>query len=770
MKKFFYAVVFFVLLAGTGYAATGSIQYLNRWPETSPNTIAKNGDYLYYGDGEVISVYNVSDKSNMVLEARQRIDLTTRGDYGTDDEVSSDKPAGTEGISGVFYDTGCLYVTCGNEGLQIYDATNPTNLSKVSSYFVLRGGSRVFVKDVYVSGDYAYLAYLWLTEDGYDSGIEIVDVDNESSPKYVGEGQLSQSVFEMKRAQAVVVSGNYAYVADYNNGLAVFNINDKTSPEVEAYWYGAGALDVAVADSGGTTYAYMACADAGLQIVEVDTDIFTSDLESLTAVSACQYNGTKTRTACVEVEDNKAYVGDAYIGVAVINVSTPEDVTNDSLSGAYDSDIAGVYRLGVDNGIIYAGDSVKGLQIIDADTDPASPSLLDAVAGTGTPADVDDLYIDVETSYVYTVDDDATSGGFKEGLRVLYAIISDNYISFLYKGFCPTDGEAIDVCVREKYVYVADGSDGLKIIDRDIKEDADGNLLTKRPVFPSVVGSGNIDDANSDGTTFANSVFVKGNYAYVTAGADGLQIFDVSSPETHNLSPVGKIFGSDVSDAKGVYVAEHKEHGDIAFVADGKNGLKTVDASDKATPVLKGTLDIPDSDDLGSEKGDVHDVHLAGNIAYLAADNEGLRGIDVSDPFNPKDFNNNYNADPYKTAVGVYAAQSDEDPSVNLIWLACGMSEGSMGFFTDPGAVPPQSVKYYTSVGDTKDVMVVSDFAYLADSVNGLQALQVTSTEEGEPGAWYYQVEESDMYEDTDSGHGHGNSSGCFIKTVFSVF
>ncbi|MFP4039317.1 MAG: LVIVD repeat-containing protein [Desulfosudaceae bacterium] len=749
MKFLCYLATIMILTTTAALAATGSIEFVNRWPETSPNVMAGDGTYLYHGDGEVISVY---DPTDFTLQDRVTISLTGAGDIG-EGEV-----AGTEGISGVFYADGYLYVTCGSEGLRIYETTTPQEgfLNPVSSadYPVIKDGKRAFAKDIYVDGNYAYLAYFWLTSEGYDSGLEIIDVSDPTAPEWVSTGKLPSSFAEIKKAQAIVVSedGKYAYIADMFNGMGVFDISDKTDPQLTAYSYMASALDVAVSDDG---YAYVACAGNGINVVDVGSDKITENIDNLDITAFSDYAVEGTKSAAVEASGDHIYVGDVNLGLVILDNSDPEGISDSSWIGHYSENLAGVYRVYVDEAedMAYAGDTRNGLVQIDV-SDPAEPALVSDAEDTATPADIDALHIDIATSYVYGVDDDATTTeGIQEGLRVLFAVKSDNYVTFLLKGWLGTEGEARDVVADGDYVYIADGSDGLKIIDPGLpEEDADGNRATENPVSPVLIGGYDESDGFSGDAT---GVCVANDNAYVAARAGGLQIFDVSDPTIPTLEGKNE---TDVTDARAVFVENN-----LAYVADGTEGLKIVDVSEKNDPVLRGVFEIPDGDDQDEEPGTAMDVIKVGNLAYIAALNEGLQVLDVSDPDDPFYFGDRYTAVPYNEVKGVYAARSDVNDSVDLVWLANGQggTEGgeTMGFFTNPDTVPPQRVNGYRSFGDAKDVMAIGDFAYLADSAGGLQVLGVREGS-GELGDWHDDVTSVNTDRDI--------SSGCFIEAVFS--
>jgi len=91
-----------------------------------------------------------------------------------------------------------------------------------------------------------------------------VDISNLSNPVLKG------SCDTVGCAWGVAVSGNYAYVAEGRNGLAVVDVSDKSDPKNVGAYNNADWEDFAgnVAVSG--DYVYVADWDNGLVIVELD--------------------------------------------------------------------------------------------------------------------------------------------------------------------------------------------------------------------------------------------------------------------------------------------------------------------------------------------------------------------------------------------------------------------------------------------------------------------------------------------------------------------
>lgn len=171
-------------------------------------------------------------------------------------------------------------------------------------------------------------------------------------------------------------------------------------------------------------------------------------------------------------------------------------------------------------------------------------------------------------------------------------------------GNCQTTGIPNDVFVKGIYVYIANGEEGLSIID------------VSNPAFPSLVSS--ISTGN-----FARKVFVKDNYAYVTGGLGGLDVINVSNSSNlsfaGNYQTSGHINDIDIID-------------DYAFVANGEEGLLILDISNPASPSRVASCQTEGfAYDLCAKQ----DVYQDYDFVYLIDKEKGVLVIDVTDTAKP---------------------------------------------------------------------------------------------------------------------------------------
>ncbi len=218
-----------------------------------------------------------------------------------------------------------------------------------------------------------------------------------------------------------------------------------------------------------------------------------------------------------------------------------------------------------------------------------------------------------------------------------------------------------------------------------------GNILHEASGNPTLKGA-------YDTPGYATNVYVSGQYAYVTDGAAGLQIIDISNPasptSTGNYNPLGN-----VSD---VYVS-----GKYAYLTDDAVGLQIIDISNPASPSL-----------VGSNNAAVgyYDVYVSGKYAYVADDGSGLQIIDISNPISPT-LISTYDTPDFANGVyvsGKYAYVADKTSGLQIIDISNPASPSFVG-------------SYYTSGDTAYDVYVSGKYAYVADSVSGLQIIDISN-------------------------------------------
>jgi len=122
--------------------------------------------------------------------------------------------------------------------------------------------------------------------------------------------------------------------------------------------------------------------------------------------------------------------------------------------------------------------------------------------------------------------------------------------------------DARSAVVQFRYLFVADGA-GLDVVD------------VTNPDRPAIVPTAHVPLAD------AHHVFVARTYAYVADGRDGLAIIDVETPTRPRIYQMFNANGQ-LTDARDVVVGATNAS-DYAYVADGVNGLKVIQLDSPVT-------------------------------------------------------------------------------------------------------------------------------------------------------------------------------------------
>ena len=131
------------------------------------------------------------------------------------------------------------------------------------------------------------------------------------------------------------------------------------------------------------------------------------------------------------------------------------------------------------------------------------------------------------------------------------------------------------VAIQFRYAFVAD-ADGLAVVDVTDPPQARA-LAEARVPLPD-----------------ARDVYVARTYAYVAGGAQGLVIIDVERPE-HPFVDQVYTAGGVINDARAVKVGMTNASL-LAYVADGRNGLRVIQLTSDATPGYQGFSPRPRPD------------------------------------------------------------------------------------------------------------------------------------------------------------------------------
>jgi len=298
--------------------------------------------------------------------------------------------------------------------------------------------------------------------------------------------------------------------------------------------------------------------------------------------------------------------------------------------------------------------------------------------------------------------------------------VGDGEVGLSIMGHHNTTGEARGIVISGDYAYVADGDNGLVVLD-----------ITDRSA-PWRIGG-----YDTNGT--ANAVAVSGDHAYVADRENGLVILDISNRS--NPRPEGRFDGA-------VKAYDVVVDGDYAYVADDYNGFIIVNISNGSDPQQTGHYDTD-----GYTRGIVLDA----KYAYLADGGNGLVILDISDRSDPQ-FVGDYETSRYASGLDV----ADE-----YAYMVVGSDGIEVVDVTEKSI--PRYEGHYDSEGWTYDIEIAGDIAYVADYENGLLVLDVSDTgdirelEHLETRGETWEVEPTDGYAYLADG-----SNGLVIANAYS--
>jgi len=623
-RIFLFLIIFLLSLSSVFGQSSDNTELIGRWGYGHCKAIARWQDtFTFIGNGSVLEVYGYNigsselEKFDQILLAGEIVDIGVHDVTTTDDQVN-------------------LCVACEDTGFQMV-------------FFYHKGINKgTFDASTYVKDT-----------DGCAQGITWDEED-------------------------------YIYVADGENGLVIFYAQEATNPEfIENVKTKGYARDVCVINDSSVVVAIDTC---GLQSISLERNaqnkIITlqsaDTLEIPPNFSSSLYPDKSQPTAYeLFTLDNNTYVAAGWGGLRMINATTPHNLV--SLGYWVNSGPVNVISASVCNDYVY----ILG---IDAEDDP----------GLYTHIDISGGVLDPDSSYIYRynnlqhlekiiVNNDTAFvcdglGGFKvlelfdgnsipiHPAEIYYfktsdytndAVISGNYcftasgktgIKIFDTNFTPpniymepidslnTPGDALGICFNANKIYVADGMQGLSIIN-----------FNNFPYNPYIWSTPQLE--NQTDSCYDVDVSING-YAFLACGDDGFRVIDARY-QPSELTSIGSPFNtlnstqavkvSDdrviVADTSGVFVydisdlpnsihltysletpAEELEplgidaRGDSLFIANGRHGL------------YFWNLTTDSFSQLAVTTGKCTDVIINKKTIYITDSKKGLRIYDLSLP------------------------------------------------------------------------------------------------------------------------------------------
>jgi hypothetical protein len=361
-------------------------------------------------------------------------------------------------------------------------------------------------------------------------------------------------------------------------------------------------------------------------------------------------------TYCTIVRGGIAYVADATGGFRIYNVTNPSDILPLGVvfpaSGAYDLMVSGNYA--------YLA-SQSGLIIVDIQN-PFNPTIVGNynVGGVGQYIAIqnDLVALSVNGNYVYLFN---------------VSIPSNPQLLYSYNTGANTCGMAF----YGNYLYLSLFNTG-SLLCLDIQKPTN-------PIFISSISIGGQP----------NDVIIRGNIAFVAAGSIGLVCINISNKYAMQVE---KCY--DTSHAYGLDVC-----GNIVYISDYYDGLICIQVAEYINPVLLSTFDIGIS---------AHDISISGDLACLAANTEGIKIFNVSNPLEPNSLGN-YTTPGTAWSVALSAGVAYVTDSVGLHCIN----------ITNP--TNPTLLGSYNTPDSAERVKIIGDIAYVVTLYSGLFCINVSN-------------------------------------------
>lgn len=330
--------------------------------------IVVDGDYMFMTSSSNTEELMVIKGGNGDTNSGTVSLVTESGDDSWEDPtyITALNLAGTGEANKVRVDGNYAYVVTDDSGssadFTIINITNPESPTVSGSINL-----NTYVEDLYISGNYAYLATGADTEE-----LMIINITNKSSPTKVTGFNLGNN----NDPTAVQVVGNYAYVGKQvagssNRELYVINVTNPASPIIAGDYNNAGSImDFDIQGN----YIYAGTSNRNGEIVILDISNPTNPVE----VGSYNISGSVIVTS-VFIDQDILHVGlnqgtfNAYVTFNVANPASPSPL------GSYET-IGIVNDIDVFNGYAFLAteNSSSEVMIINS-LSPTSPSLFGSV-------------------------------------------------------------------------------------------------------------------------------------------------------------------------------------------------------------------------------------------------------------------------------------------------------------------------------------------------------------------------------------------------------
>jgi hypothetical protein len=398
------------------------------------------------------------------------------------------------------------------------------------------------------------------------------------------------------------------------------------------------------------------------------------------------------------------YVAADSEGVVIMDVSDPYnpfEVTTIA-TPYYVNDVAVV------SGLAFLAANRSGLRILDI-SDPLNPT---PVGSVDTPSIASAVTIWNDHCYVLDRMD-----------SIIIVDVSDPH-NPQHVGTCSLNAEPVELIVHGQFGFLATYIEGVIVLD--LSQPADPVIVGE---WPELTGIVDLD--------------IQDNYAYIARSYDGLYILDIINPlvpvqvgyyplanHSHgdikvegNIVCIAPYYAFDVSDPtnpmrlsnlvlQGSIQALLIENSLIYIAAAGggpyPGGLRIIDIIDAANPELIGLSN--------NVRGNIREVVISDNIAYVCGASSALLIMDISDPNDPEIVNE------FQVENNTIDECLIDD---NIMYAATRNQEVRIYDISDP-INPVQIGSFYEQYHHVVDLYLQENLLYVASGNAGLRILDVS--------------------------------------------
>lgn len=307
-----------------------------------------------------------------------------------------------------FYAAEKVYVAYGTAGLRIIDVSNPSSVALLGTAD-LGGDSRAVV----VSGNYAYVA-------ARDSGVYVVDVTNSANPVKI-------KTIKTPRARGIALYGTNVFVAASDSGIGVIDITNPTTASVVKY-------------TGNSVYGENVAVNGTVAgLTDYSKITFFDMTNPLAPVKKGSTGDFKTGNEGFEIFGNYAYVpdGDSLKIYNINNLNTPSLISKIKTGGyGYVSSVSGNYCY-----VASEGTGVRAINIVNPSS-PVEDGYYDGVPQSrGVAAHGKYVYVAEKTDGLTVYVNDLATSVASEQLLPVSITLHQNYPN----PFNPTTNITVDL-------------------------------------------------------------------------------------------------------------------------------------------------------------------------------------------------------------------------------------------------------------------------------------------------------------------------------------